>query len=90
MKKNVNEIVQKEMPEFAGEVAGLSVEQLDARLAQLAKDAEATDEAKDADQELAEAREAAKQMAAPYREAKAAIGLKSKYIVGLIKEKGGV
>ncbi len=82
--------LSKENPEFVAEVQGLSVEQLDARLAQLAKDGEAVEDAKEADEELEATQSHASAMAAPYREAKKAIGLKRKFLVGLIKEKGGV
>lgn len=88
-KKSVQEIVQKEMPEFAEEVAGLSVEDLNGRLAQFAKDFEATEDAKDADEELVQAQEKSTAMAAPYRDAKKAIKLKSRYVIALIQEKGG-
>ena len=40
-KVNFKEKCQKDMPEFVAEVDASSVEQLDARLAQLAKDIEA-------------------------------------------------
>lgn len=81
--------VEKEMPEFVAEVAGLSVQELDARLATLAKNNEAVEQSKEADEDLASAKEAVKQFNAPYREAKAAIRSKTSYIVALIEEKGG-
>lgn len=89
MKKAIEQIIKENHPEFMEEVVGLSIEHLNNRLAQLAKDAEATEEAKEADEELKEAREKASGLAAPYRDAKKAIGLKSKYLVKLVKEKGG-
>lgn len=81
--------VEKELPEFVNEVAGLSVDDLNGRLSQLAKDFEAVEEAKEADEALQEARNTAKELGAPYRDGKKAIRLKSGYIVALIKEKGG-
>ena len=89
MDLKLEEKIKKANPEFAEEVAGLSVEELDRRLAQLAKDLEATEDAKDADSELAQAQETVTQLAAPYRDAKKALRLKSRYVIGLIKEKGG-
>ena len=80
---------EKENAPFIAEVAGLSVESLDARLAQLAKDAKAVDDAKDADDDLQAARELAKELGAPYRESKKLVRDKSDFIVGLIQEKGG-
>lgn len=88
-KKNIQEVMQKDNPEFASEVASLSVEHLDARLAQLAKDAQASEEAKEADEELTAAKAQSIDLGAPYRDVKKAIKLKSEYIISLIKEKGG-
>lgn len=91
MKKvqNIQEKVQKELPDFASEVAALSVEDLNQRLNQCAKDFEANEDAKEADEALEQARLAASELAAPYRDCKKVIRLKSRYIVSLIKEKGG-
>ncbi len=83
------EKIEKELPEFINEVVGLSVEQLNSRLSQLAKDYESIEEAKKADEGLEEARNTAKELGAPYREGKKAVRMKSAYIVALIKEKGG-
>lgn len=79
----------KENPEFVAEVGGLSVEQLNARLAQLAKDGEAVEDAKEADEALEVAKAEASDLAAPYRDAKKAIRLKGRYVISLIREKGG-
>jgi len=86
--KSLEQQVKEEMPEFVSEVASASTEQLDARLAQLAKDLEAVNDAKEADEELKEARETASAMAQPYRDAKKHIALKSRYIVSLLKDRG--
>lgn len=88
-KKSLQQKVQEEMPEFAGEVAGLSVDQLNTRLANLAKDGEKNEEAKEDDEDLEKAHAEAKELGAPYRDAKKAIRLRSRYIIALIKEKGG-
>lgn len=81
--------IEKELPEFVNEVGGLSVDELNSRLAQLAKDYEAIEAAKEADEALEDARAAASELAAPYRDGKKAVRMKSGYIVALIKEKGG-
>jgi len=81
--------VQKEMPEFTSEVVGLSVEQLNARLSQLSKDAMACEDAKEADEELSTALANASELGAPYRDVKKAIKLKSRFILSLITDKGG-
>lgn len=88
-KKSLEEKIQEDMPEFAGEVAGLNVDQLNQRLAQLAKDAEANEQAKEDDEELEEAQKHASELGAPYRDAKKAIRLRSRYIIKMIGEKGG-
>ena len=88
-KKSVQEKVQEEMPEFASEVAGLSVAELNNRLAKLAKDSETNEQAQEDDEDLEKARGEASELAAPYRDAKKAIRLRSRYVIGLIKEKGG-
>lgn len=81
--------IEKELPEFVNEVAGLSVDDLNLRLSRLAKDYEAIEEAKEADEGLADARETSRALAAPYSDGKKVIRKKSSYIVALIKEKGG-
>lgn len=88
-KVSVSEKVQKEMPEFADAVAGLSVEELNARVTQCAKDSEQIQDAKEADEALEDAKELSRQLAAPYREGLSANRLKTRYLIALIKEKGG-
>ena len=80
---------ESEHPEFVAEVNALSVAELDARLAGLSKANEENADARDNDEDLQEARESARQCAAPYNDLKKVIKLKSRYIIKLIKEKGG-
>lgn len=87
-KVNVQQKAQKEMPEFTAEVDSLSVDQLNARLAQLAKDSDEVENTKEACEALEEAREAANQLSTPFKDAKNAIRLKSRYIIALLKDKG--
>ncbi len=88
-KLSVSEKVRQEHPEFVTEVVALSVEELNARLATHAKQVAEIEDSKEADEELAQAREVAKTLAAPYAEAKKTIQNKTRFIVELIKEKGG-
>ena len=88
-KKSLQQKVQEEMPDFAGEVAGLSVDQLNNRLAEQAKAGEWNEQAKEDDEELEEAQATASELAAPYKDVKKAVRLKSRYLIALIKEKGG-
>jgi len=88
-KKSFTEKVQKELPEFASEVATLSVDNLNARLAVLAKANEENEQNQENDEDLETARAEASELAAPYKEAKKHLRLKTRYIVSLINEKGG-
>jgi hypothetical protein len=81
--------VQKEMPEFVSEVVGLDVQALKNRIAKLANDLEDSEQSMEDDEELKETKEAAKEMAAPYREFRTASRLKTRYLLSLVKEKGG-
>lgn len=88
-KKSLEEKMKEEQPEFAGEVAGLSVADLNARLAEQAKASEWNQQAKEDDEDLEDKKAAASEAAAPYRDAAKAIRLRSRYLIKLIKEKGG-
>lgn len=88
-KVSVQEKCQKELPEFTDAVAGLSVEELDARLTQCAKDAEDIRDQKDADEQLEQARAQVSEFAGPYNEGLKINRLKTRYLIALIKEKGG-
>jgi hypothetical protein len=87
-KKSLQEVVQTDYPEFASEVAGLSIDQLNNRLATLAKNLEESETAKEDDPALEDAKNLASELAAPYRDAKKALRAKSKYVIGLLKDKG--
>lgn len=89
MNLKIEKRVCKLYPEYVEEVAGLSVEQLDARLAALAKGLEAVDEAKENDEELQRLSEEYKNASDAYTDAKKASRLKSRYVIGLIRDKGG-
>lgn len=87
-KKSVQEKVQTEFPEFATEVAVLSVDQLNNRLATLAKNLEESETAKENDSDLESAQATAAELSAPYKDAKKAIRLKTKYVISLLTDKG--
>ncbi len=88
-KKSVQETVQKKYPDFVEVVDGLGVPELEARLLTYAKEREKVEEAKEADEELAKTAELLKELKGPYSDATKAINLKSRYLISLIKEKGG-
>jgi hypothetical protein len=88
-KKTLAEKVQKEMPEFAGTVDGLSVDELEKRISTYAKEGESVETAKENDEGLQAAKEQVKEFNAPYSDAKKAIRMKIKYLIQLVGEKGG-
>lgn len=88
-KSKMKKAVEKGHPSFVDEVAGMSVEALEAKLLGLAKYREQTIDGKANDAKLKEVSEMKSEFEAPYRDALKAIGLKSAYVVELIKEKGG-
>lgn len=77
--------IEKELPEFVAEVAGLSVQDLDARLAQLAKDIQQVKDSRDADEDLQSLRDQVKLASAPYSDAKKVLQQKTSYIIELLK-----
>lgn len=87
-KKTVRERVENDYPEFATEVAGENAQQLNNRLATLAKGLEESEQKKEDNEKLKNARGLASELAAPYRDVKKAVQLKSKYVIGLLKDKG--
>lgn len=87
-KKSVQEKVQAEFPEFANELGGASVDQLNTRLANLAKALEESESAKEADEELERAQALVGELGAPYKDVKKAVRLKTKYVISLLRDKG--
>ena len=87
--KTIFQKAQAEIPYFVEEVAGLSVDQIDARLAQLTKDLEAIQEQKEADDELLNAIALVTEYRGPYTEGKMVAKMKSKLLIAMAKEKGG-
>ena len=88
-KKTVQEKVQAEFPEFSAEVEPLGIDELNDKLASLAKGLQESEESKERDEELERTRLLASELSAPYRDVKKAVGLKTKYVISLLKEKGG-
>lgn len=88
-KQSVQDKVAKDLPEFADAVVGLSVDELNARLSQCAKDAETIRDQKEEDEELEQARAQVAEFAGPYNEGLRITRLKIRYLISLINEKGG-
>lgn len=87
-KKDVRAQVEENYKEFAEEVAAATSDELNARLARLAKDVEIVNDEQENDDGLREARETASALGAPYRDSKKAVRLKSRYIIALLKDRG--
>jgi len=88
-KKSVSKQIQENYPEFEAETLGLSIDQLNNKLASLAKGLEESEDAKEGDEELEKARLLVSELGAPYRDVKKAVNLKTKFVIGLLREKGG-
>jgi superfamily II RNA helicase len=88
-KKDIKMVVEKKYPDFADTVLGLSVEDLEKRLSTYAKERDNVREAKENDEKLEEIANLKSELEAPYKDATKAIDLKSRYIIQLIKDKGG-
>jgi hypothetical protein len=88
-KRDVKKIIEKDHKEFAEAVAGLSVKDLEARLLSYAKEQENVAEHLENNEIINTLKEQLKEAKAPYSDAKKAISLKSRYLIALIKEKGG-
>lgn len=87
--KSIKEKVQKEYPEFVEAVDGLSVDALEKKISTYAKELEKSEQHKKDNEALKNAAYEKSLLEAPYRDVKKAIGLKVKYLIDLIGEKGG-
>ena len=81
--------VEKELPEFTAEVAGLDVQAIKNRIANYAKELEDSEQHKENNQELADAQAEVTTLAGPYKDVRKAVRMKTRYLLGLMKEKGG-
>lgn len=79
--------INTEHPEFVKEMFGLTIDQLKERVYQLQKGLEESEAHKDTNDELKAARANVSELAAPYRDVKAAVKLKTKYILELLDKK---
>lgn len=95
-KKPLSEVVQEKHPEFASEVEKLDVIELEKKLSNLSKASEANEDAKEADMDdignpksLGYASSLRADRIAPYNDLKKALRLQSRYVISLIRERGG-
>lgn len=75
--------------EFIDEVVGLSIPQLDARILQMQKALEESEQHKEQNIALQTAKDEVAVLDGPYKDVKKAVKFKTKYLIALIKEKGG-
>ena len=73
--------------EFASEVSSLSVANLEARITRMQKDLDESEEHKENNESLRQAKDEVKELSGPYSDVKKAIKLKTKYIIEILKEK---
>ncbi len=88
-KQSIEDKVQKKFPDFALEVAKLSVADLEKRLSNNAKAVNDWEQRKEEDQELNDLKEEVSERNAVYSDPIKELKLKSRYLTALIKEKGG-
>lgn len=86
--KSIEEIMQKDAPEFVTEVAHLNGDQLHKRIVKLAQYFEETSKAKQDDVELTDSKEKVKLLAGPYNDTMKMIRKKMKYIFHLLESRG--
>lgn len=89
-KKTFREVVEEQHQDWVSSVQSLTTDQLDKRLLDLAKYEQELHAFKESDEKLAQAQDLAKELNAPHKENMKANKLKQKYLVMLIKDKGGM
>lgn len=89
MKKSVKEQILKDHSDFATEVETISISALRARIVTLQQVLEESEQHKEANETLQQARDQVKELAGPYRDVKKAINLKTRYILEMLASKGG-
>lgn len=89
--KTLMEKVDEKYPNYSQEVMGLSVEQLDKRIVEMQKTLEDSENHKEEKQgeALKKLKEDMKTINGPYADVKKAVALKTKFLVSLVREKGG-
>lgn len=88
MKRQKKQTFEDKNPEFVGEVAGMSREDLKNRIAGLVQGIRETEQTEKDDQGLQSAKAEVKEMKAPYTETKKVAREKLNYVSKLLEEKG--
>jgi len=87
-KRDLRTVIAEDYPEFHDEIQNANQDQLNDRLAELAKNREEIQDQKESDEVLEEAKARASELAAPYRDAQKLIRLKSRFIIMTLKDRG--
>lgn len=88
-KKSFKEVVEKEYPEFVNDVVGLNLSDLESRISTYAKESEKVSEEKANNPTILDAKAELSLLLGPYKDTQKALRLKMKYLISLVKEKGG-
>jgi hypothetical protein len=85
------EKIESEFPDFQSEVVGLDVGKLEKRIADMQKELQdaADFQEEKRGEEIRNLAAELKEARGPYNDVKSAVSLKTKYLVTLIREKGG-
>jgi len=75
--------------EFISTVSGLSTEQLKSRITSLQTELRESEDHKEENEQLKNARQLVSELSGPYRDVQKAVKLKTSYLIDLIRERGG-
>ena len=81
--------MEKEDPEFTDSVQSLTTQQLEARIANYQKELQDSEEHKANNTALRDAKRELDTIAGPYRDVRKSIQKKTRYIISMIRAKGG-
>lgn len=87
--KTLREIVDDKYEGFVDEVDRLSIPELEMRISRYQKSLQESEEHRENNEVLNKLKDEVSTLSGPYNDVKKAVKLKTKYIIELIKEKGG-
>lgn len=87
--KTLREKIETEFPEFADEAVTLAIPQMEKRISDMQKEFQDSEQHRTENPDLNQAKNEVKELSSSYNEVKKAVSLKTKYLVTLIREKGG-
>ena len=87
--KTFREKLDEEFPGFPDEVDAMNIQQLDNKISSLQKGLQDSEQHREQNQDLKDAKQEYDDLAGPYSDVRKAVKKKTKYLVGLVREKGG-